>query len=42
MRELSTKNAAEIRDAVETGKQRLAQLVASGEALELTAPRRVP
>jgi hypothetical protein len=42
MRELSTKNAAEIRDAVETGKQRLAQLVAQGEALELAAPRRVP
>jgi hypothetical protein len=42
MRELSTKNAAEIRDAVETGKQRLAELVAHGEALELVAPRRVP
>ena len=42
MRELSTKNAEEIRDAVETGKQRLAKLVASGEALELVTPRRVP
>ena len=37
MRELSTKNAAEIRDAVEQGKQRLAKLVQSGEALELAA-----
>ena len=37
MRELSTKNAAEIRDAVETGKQRLARLVESGQALELVA-----
>jgi hypothetical protein len=42
MRELSTKNAAEIRDAVETGKQRLAQLVASGQAMDLVAPRPVP
>jgi len=41
MRELSTKNAAEIRDAVESGKQRLAKLVQSGEAAELVAPRRV-
>jgi hypothetical protein len=41
MRELSTKNAAEIRDAVESGKQRLAQLVQSGQAAELVAPRRV-
>ena len=37
MREQSTKNAAEIRDAVETGKQRLAKLVQSGQALELVA-----
>jgi hypothetical protein len=37
MRELSTKNAAEIRDAVEQGKQRLAKLVQSGQALELAA-----
>jgi hypothetical protein len=37
MRDLSTKNAAEIRDAVEDGKQRLAKLVESGEALELAA-----
>ena len=42
MRDLSTKNAAEIRDAVETGKQRLAQLVASGQAMDLVAPRTVP
>jgi hypothetical protein len=35
MRELATKNAAEIRDAVEEGKQRLAKLVQSGEALAL-------
>jgi hypothetical protein len=40
MRELSTKNAAEIRDAVETGKQRLARLVESGQALELVAHTR--
>jgi hypothetical protein len=40
MRELSTKNAAEIRDAVETGKQRLARLVESGQALELVAQQR--
>ncbi|HJR69029.1 MAG TPA: cell surface protein [Gammaproteobacteria bacterium] len=37
MRDLSTKNAAEIRDAVEQGKQRLAKLVQSGEALEMAA-----
>jgi hypothetical protein len=37
MRELSTKNAVEIRDAVESGKQRLAKLVQSGEALPLEA-----
>jgi hypothetical protein len=40
MREASTKNAAEIRDAVETGKQRLARLVESGQALELVAQPR--
>jgi hypothetical protein len=40
MRDLSTKNAAEIRDAVETGKQRLAKLVESGQALELVAQTR--
>jgi hypothetical protein len=40
MRDLSTKNAAEIRDAVEQGKQRLARLVESGHALELAAPKR--
>ena len=37
MRDMSTRNAAEIRDAVETGKQRLARLVQSGEALALEA-----
>ena len=36
---LSTKNAAEIRDAVEDGKQRLARLVESGQALELVAQK---
>ena len=40
MREQSTKNAAEIRDAVESGKQRLARLVESGQALELVAQTR--
>jgi hypothetical protein len=40
MRELSTKNAGEIRDAVEQGKQRLARLVESGQALELVAQPR--
>jgi hypothetical protein len=35
MRELSTKNSAEIRDAVEDGKRRLAQLAAEGNALML-------
>jgi hypothetical protein len=40
MRTLSTKNAAEIRDAVEDGKQRLARLVESGEALALEPPVR--
>jgi hypothetical protein len=33
MRALSTKNSAEIRDAVEEGKQRLARLAAEGNAL---------
>ncbi|MCD7058848.1 cell surface protein [Pelagibacterium xiamenense] len=36
MREASTKNSAEIRDAVEDGKKRLARLAAEGNAL--TAP----
>jgi len=40
MRTLSTRNAAEIRDAVESGKQRLAQLVQSGNALALEPPRK--
>ena len=35
MRTLSTKNSAEIRDAVEDGKQRLARLAADGNALLL-------
>ena len=39
MRELSTRNAEEISAAVETGKQRLAQLVHEGEALALEPPR---
>jgi hypothetical protein len=33
MRQLSTKNSAEIRDAVEEGKRRIARLVAEGQAL---------
>src|SRR5829696_6710066 len=33
MRKLSTQNSAEIRDAVEEGKRRVARLVAQGEAL---------
>jgi hypothetical protein len=33
MRQLSTQNSAEIRDAVEDGKRRIARLVAEGEAL---------
>ncbi len=33
MRKLSTQNSAEIRDAVEEGKRRIARLVAAGEAL---------
>jgi hypothetical protein len=40
MREASTRNANEIRDAVEAGKQRLARLVQSGQALALEAPPR--
>jgi hypothetical protein len=35
MRTLSTKNSAEIRDAVEDGKRRIAKLVADGKALPL-------
>ena len=38
MRALSTKNAEEIRDAVEAGKARLAKLVAEGKALPVDAP----
>ena len=33
MRRLSTQNSAEIRDAVEDGKRRIARLVAEGRAL---------
>lgn len=38
MRKLSTKNADEIRDAVEEGKQRLARLVEEGKAFPLAPP----
>ena len=33
MRTLATKNSAEIRDAVEEGKKRMAKLAAEGNAL---------
>lgn len=36
MRKLSTRNAAEIRDTVEEGKQRMAHLAEQGNALELS------
>jgi flagellar motor protein MotB len=39
MRTLSTQNAREIRDAVETGKARLARLVEEGQALPMTPAR---
>jgi hypothetical protein len=39
MRTLSTRNAEEIREAVESGKQRLAQLVNEGKALAIEPPR---
>ena len=39
MRELSTRNSAEIRDAVEDGKQRLARLAAEGNALLATGEK---
>ena len=35
MRKLATKNSAEIRDAVEDGKRRMAKLVADGKALPI-------
>ena len=35
MRKLATQNSAEIRDAVEDGKRRIAKLVADGKALPL-------
>ncbi|HEY8521147.1 MAG TPA: cell surface protein [Gammaproteobacteria bacterium] len=38
MRELSTRNAQEIRDVVESGKQRIARLVKQGETLVLEPP----
>jgi len=37
MRQLATKNSAEIRDAVEDGKRRIARLVAEGKALPAAA-----
>src|SRR3712207_186727 len=37
MRQLSTRNSAEIRDAVEEGKRRIARLVAEGRALPAPA-----
>jgi hypothetical protein len=39
MRELATKNSAEIRDAVEDGKRRLADLAAEGNALLLESKK---
>ena len=39
MRTMSTQNATEIRDAVETGKARLARLVEEGQALPMTTSR---
>jgi hypothetical protein len=36
MRKLSTRNAEEIREAVEDGKRQLARLAKKGNALELT------
>jgi hypothetical protein len=38
MRQLSTQNAAEIRTAVEQGRERLARLVEEGKALPLLPP----
>jgi hypothetical protein len=40
MRVLSTRNAEEIREAVEAGKQRLARLVQEGNQLVLAPPRK--
>jgi hypothetical protein len=37
MRKLSTQNSAEIRDAVEEGKKRMARLIASAETLPASA-----
>ena len=36
MRKASTQNSAEIRDAVEDGKRRIAKLIADGKALPLS------
>jgi hypothetical protein len=38
MRKLSTQNSAEIREAVEDGKRRIARLVAEGQSLPPAAP----
>jgi hypothetical protein len=37
MRKLSTQNSAEIRDAVEDGKRRIARLIAAGDSLPLAS-----
>ena len=37
MRKLSTQNSAEIRDAVEEGKKRMARLIASADTLSTAA-----
>jgi hypothetical protein len=42
MRDLSTRNATEIREAVESGKQRLARLVQQGNQLAIESPRKTP
>jgi hypothetical protein len=42
MRDLSTRNADEIRDSVEQGKRRLARLVEEGKALPLDFPGQQP
>jgi hypothetical protein len=42
MRDLSTRNAQEIRDSVEQGKQRLSRLVQEGKALPLEFPGQAP
>src|SRR5882672_5012563 len=42
MRDLSTRNATEIREAVESGKQRLARLVQQGNQMAIESPRKTP